>query len=222
VAEASSPQQPAIRVPPVPLGVAIPPEPPEVGARQLYVAGRLLAGSTAFFFLDFVFAYFYLRSLNQDHAWRPKGIGPEQGLGVAIVLLLVASAAFAVYSGRLMSRVRRNWLTMAEVALLLGGAAIVLQCIEWATQNFGPASGAYASVYCGWTAFYTLGALMTLLWLETHVATEIRSRNQPVPAREGDIDRPDWLIKPGLDASIFFWSFLVGIGVLTWVVLYLV
>jgi len=37
-------------------GVEIPPEPPEVGARQLYLAGRLLAGATSFFFLAFVFA----------------------------------------------------------------------------------------------------------------------------------------------------------------------
>ena len=56
-------------VPPVPLGAEIPPEPPDVGARALYIAGRLLAGATTFFFLAFVFAYFYLRSLNQ----RPCG-----------------------------------------------------------------------------------------------------------------------------------------------------
>ena len=58
-------------IPPVPLGVEIPPEPPDVGARALYVAGRLLAGATTFFFLAFLFAYFYLRSLNEDGMWRP-------------------------------------------------------------------------------------------------------------------------------------------------------
>jgi heme/copper-type cytochrome/quinol oxidase subunit 3 len=221
MAEASE-QALAPRVPPVPLGTAIPPEPPEIGARQLYLSARLLAGATAFFFLDFVFAYFYLRSLNQDHAWRPRHIGPEQGLGVAVLIALVLSAGFAIVARRLMARTRRNWLGAAEFSLLLGLAAIVLQCIEWTTQDFGPASGAYASIYCGWTAFFTLGVLMTLFWLETHVATEVRARRRPAPSQQGDIADPDWLIKPGLDAFVFFWSFLVGIGVLTYVVLYLV
>jgi heme/copper-type cytochrome/quinol oxidase subunit 3 len=210
----------AVRVPPVPLGVEIPPEPPDIGARQLFLGARMLAGATAFFFLDFVFAYFYLRSLNQDHAWRPKGVGPEQGLGIAVALVLVASAVAAIVSGRLMGRVRRNWLTAATVALLLGLVAVALQCIEWSTQSFGPDSGAYASVYCGWTAFYTLGVLGALYWLETHVAAELRARHHPAP--HGDIADPDWLIRPGLDACVFFWSFLVGIGVLTYIVLYLV
>jgi heme/copper-type cytochrome/quinol oxidase subunit 3 len=221
MAEASEPAL-APRVPAVPLGVAIPPEPPDIGARQLYLAARLLAGATAFFFLAFAFAYFYLRSLNQDHAWRPKGIGPEQGLGVAVVLVLVVSAALAIVAGRMMARTQRNWLAAAELSLLLGLAAIVLQCIEWTTQNFGPASGAYASIYCGWTAFFTLGVLMTLYWLETHVATEVRARRRPAPSGQGDIADPDWLIKPGLDAFVFYWSFLVGIGVITYVILYLV
>ena len=63
---------------PVPPGVEIPPEPPEVGARALYVAARLLAGATTFFFLAFVFAYFYLRSLNQDHMWRRRTSNPSR------------------------------------------------------------------------------------------------------------------------------------------------
>jgi heme/copper-type cytochrome/quinol oxidase subunit 3 len=221
MAEASG-QAVGPRVPAVPLGVEIPPEPADVGARQLYIAGRLLAGATTFFFLAFVFAYFYLRSLNEEHAWRPKGIGPEQGYGVAIVLVLVASAVFAIVSGRLMARVRRNWLTAAELSLVLGLAAVALQCVEWATQNFGPASGAYASVYCGWTALFTLAVFFTLYWLETHVATELRARRRPAPSGQGDIADPDWLIKPGLDAFVFYWSFLVAIGVITYVVLYLV
>ena len=58
-------------VPPVPAGVEIPPEPPDVGARALSVASRLLAGATTFFFLAFLFAYFYLRSINVEGWWKP-------------------------------------------------------------------------------------------------------------------------------------------------------
>ena len=39
-------------------------EPPELLGRNLNSAAHLLASATAFFFLAFVFAYFYLRSLN--------------------------------------------------------------------------------------------------------------------------------------------------------------
>jgi heme/copper-type cytochrome/quinol oxidase subunit 3 len=221
MAEASEERPLGLMIPPVPLGVEIPPEPADVGARALYIAGRLLAGATTFFFLAFVFAYFYLRSLNQNHLWRPPHIGPEQGYGVAIVLCLVASAALLIVAGRSMGREQSTWLRPAGLALLLGLAAVVLQCLEWTTQDFGPTDGAYASVFVGWTAFYTIGLLGALFWLETHVATELRARRSPA-ALDGDIASPDRLIKPGLDATVFYWSFLVGIGVLTYVVLYLV
>jgi hypothetical protein len=67
---------------------------------------------------------------------------------------------------------------------------------------------------------YMIAALCTMYWLETHVATELRARR--VPAGSGDIKDPDRLIAPGLDACVFYWSFLAGVGLLTYVVLYLV
>ena len=103
MAEASQQPPLAARVPAVDLGVEIPPEPPDITARQLYLAARMLAGATAFFYLAFIFAYFYLRSLNQQHMWRPKGVGPEQGFGVAIVVVLVISALLAYDARRLMA-----------------------------------------------------------------------------------------------------------------------
>ena len=49
-------------------------EPPEVLGRNLVSASYLLAGATAFFFIAFVFAYFYLRSLNNAGMWKPTGV----------------------------------------------------------------------------------------------------------------------------------------------------
>jgi heme/copper-type cytochrome/quinol oxidase subunit 3 len=220
MAEASQDRPLGMMVPPVPHGTEIPPEPADVGGRALYLAGRLLAGSTTFFFLAFVFAYFYLRSLNQSHMWRPPHVGPQQGFGLAIVLVLVASAALAIAGGRMFDREQSGWLRPATAALLLGLVAVVLQCIAYTTQDFGPADGAYASVYVAWTAFYLLAVLAALYWLETNIATELRARRRP--AAHGDIANPDRLIKPGVDAGVFYWSFLVGIGVLTYVILYLI
>src|ERR1700716_2755778 len=98
-----------LQVPPVPAGAQIPPEPPDVGARALSVAARLLAGATTFFFLAYIFAYFYLRSLNVEHLWRPRHIGPDQGLGAAMIACVVLSAVLAIVSGRQMKSDSRSW-----------------------------------------------------------------------------------------------------------------
>jgi hypothetical protein len=69
-------------------------EPPEWQPRAIWVGARLLCGAAAFFFLAFVFAYFYLRSLDLDNDWKiGHNINPPLGLGVAIVVALVLSAA---------------------------------------------------------------------------------------------------------------------------------
>jgi heme/copper-type cytochrome/quinol oxidase subunit 3 len=209
-----------LMVPPVPAGAEIPPEPHDVGARALAVATRLLCGATTFFFLAFVFAYFYLRSINQDHMWHPHHVKPSQGLGAAMIVCVIISALLTIFSGRRMKGGSRDWLAPAIGGLTLGLVAIALQCVEYTTQDFGPTNGAYASVFCAWSAFYLIAVLGTMYWLETQIATELRARREPAPG-DGDIKNPDRLIAPGLDAAVFFWGFLGGIGVLTYVTLYL-
>ncbi len=211
---------PPIDVPPVELGVEIPPEPPAVGARALYIAARLLAGATTFFFLTFLFAYFFLRSLDQNQMWRPAHINPEQGLGVAIVACILVSAVLAVHAARLSRRGAAGWLTPAVIATLLGVAAVVLQAVEYATQSFGPTDGAYASVFVTWTGFYLVAVLGALYWLETQIATELRARRSPA-RDDGDIHDPDRQISPDIAAAAFYWAYLAAIGAITYVVLYL-
>jgi heme/copper-type cytochrome/quinol oxidase subunit 3 len=208
-------------VPPVPLGTEIPPEPPDVGARGLAEAARLLSGASVFFFLAFVFSYFYLRSLNVEHMWHPRHVNPDQALGGAMIGCVVASAALAVLGGRQLKRRSRGWIGPVVVAVLLGLAAVALQCVEYTVQDFGPTNGAYASVFCIWTALYLFAVLGTMYWLETQLAAELRARRAPAARAEGDIAEADRLIAPGLDAAAFYWAFLAAIGVLTYVVLYL-
>ena len=205
----------------VPTGIQIAPEPHTVSARALTVASRLLAGATTFFFLAFLFAYFYLRSLDQDHMWRAAHVDPDQGLGVAFIACIVLSAALTVVAGRRLKAQSRDWILPASAGVVLALVAIALQCVEYTVQNFGPTNGGFASVFCGWTALYLIAVLFTTYWLETQVATELRARRAPAAVTEGDIKDPDRLIAPGLDAAVFFWSFLGGIGVVTYVTLYL-
>jgi heme/copper-type cytochrome/quinol oxidase subunit 3 len=210
-------------------------EPPELLGRNLSSAGHLLASATAFFFLAFVFGYFYLRSLNNAGLWRPKHVSPSITLGTLVMALTLVSAMLVRLGLADQRNARRSeWRLKAGIALAVGVAAIVLQAVEWTTIGFGPADGGYASVFYGWTAFNVLFVAGTLFWLQNLLATALRYRNVPVggqppaghasgdPGRMShDIGDPLSLVRPGLEALSFYWTFLAGLGVLTWVVLYL-
>ncbi|HEY8775632.1 MAG TPA: hypothetical protein VIM33_04015 [Gaiellaceae bacterium] len=210
-------------------------EPPELMGRNLNSAAHLLSSATAFFFLAFVFAYFYLRSLNNDHLWRPKHVTPSLTLGTLVMALTVASALL-VRLGVLDHRAGRRpqWRLKGALALAAGLLAVVLQFVEWVSAGFGPADGGYASVFIGWTAFNVLFVLGTLIWLENLLATAHRYRQTasgaPAPgeasgdaSRTGhDIADPLSLVRPGLESLSFYWAFLAGLGVLAWIVLYLI
>jgi heme/copper-type cytochrome/quinol oxidase subunit 3 len=211
-------------------------EPPEQLARNLNSAGHLLASATAFFFLAFVFAYFYLRSLNNAGLWHPKHVDPSQTLG-ALVMVAGVLTAVLVRWGLVDHRAERRsaWRVKGAVALAFGIAAIVLQVVEWTTVGFGPADGGYASVFVGWTGFYVVFLVGALFWLETVLATSIRYRGWASgqrtvapgeasgdPERLGeDIRDPVSLVRAGLEALSFYWGFLAGVGVLAWILLYL-
>jgi heme/copper-type cytochrome/quinol oxidase subunit 3 len=210
-------------------------EPPELLGRNLASASHLLASATAFFLLAFLFAYFYLRSLNEAHMWRPKHTDPSLTLGT-IVTALILLAAVAVHLGLADHRAARRpqWRLKGAVALTAGLAAIVLQIVQWLTIGFGPSSGGYASVFLGWTAAQLFCVLGAVYWLETVLATAIRYRKIPHddapaghasgdPHRSGhDIANPLSLVRPGLEALAFYWWFLAGAAIVAWIVLYLI
>ena len=75
-------------------------EPPELADRIDRVGFGLAAGATITLFFGFVFAYFYLRSLDNNDLWRPAGISPPDGYGVAIAVAFVLSAALFAYVAR--------------------------------------------------------------------------------------------------------------------------
>src|SRR6202011_6384427 len=80
-ASASAPTHPQIEL-----------EPPEWQPRAMWVGARQLCGAVAFFFVAFVFAYFYLRSLDTHKDWKIGPVNPSIGLGMVIVLTLILSA----------------------------------------------------------------------------------------------------------------------------------
>jgi heme/copper-type cytochrome/quinol oxidase subunit 3 len=206
-ASASAPTHPDIEL-----------EPPEWQPRALWVGARQLCGAAAFFFVSFVFAYFYLRSLDTHKDWKIGSVHPSIGLGVAISVVLVLSAVAL-----------RAAATRPEVAVPAGAAAlglallsVLLQVIEWTTLGFGPASGGYASVFIGWTAFYAVFALACAYWIETQVATTWRRRRHGVSHTPVEVVTDTAVINAGLRACSFFWTFYVAIGVVLFALLYVV
>ena len=209
-------------------------EPPELLGRNLVSASYLLAGATAFFFVSFLFAFFYLRELNNGGMWKPPGVDASVGWGTAVVACYVVSALLVRLGLNDHRALRRGrWRVKGLAALLVGLVGLVLQVIAWTHQSFGPADGGYASVYFGWTAFIFLFVLGAMLWLEMVVAMSFRYRKTDGPPPAGDasgdphreahdIRDPLSLVRAELVGLSFFWTFLAAIAVVTWIVLYLI
>jgi heme/copper-type cytochrome/quinol oxidase subunit 3 len=192
-------------------------EPPEWQPRAMRAGARGLCGAIAFFMLAFVFAYFYLRTQDPNKGWKQGAVNPSIGLGIAIVLVLVASAV-AIWAAA--TRPERT-VSAGGVALGLALLSVVLQVVEWTTLGFGPASGAYASVFIGWTICYAVLTLAGAYWLEIQVATAWRRGREGVAATPAEVRSDDDVVQAGLDACSFYWSFFVANGVVLFVLLYL-
>ncbi len=185
-------------------------ETPELHERIDRVGYALIGGATVFFFLGFVFAYFYLRSLDNNQLWRPDGVTPPSGYGIAIAAALALSAVSFGYAARACKRGGSGWVAGSGIALALGLFACVAQAVEYAHIPFGPESGGYASVFIGWTALYVVVTLVALYRVETAFALGVRHRGEADKAPEGFVP------------AAMYWALLAGIGVLAWIVLYLV
>lgn len=184
-------------------------EPPEVQERNLWIGARVIAGTTIMFFLAFVFAYFYLRSLNNSGRWRPEGVDVPDRYGALIVLLFAVSAGSLLYAAQAVRR-NRNWLVAVGVSLALGLAGCAVQIFEYWHLHFGPLDGGYASVFIGWTVFYAVFVLCTMYWVEILLAEGLRNRRATAA-----------FVPLGLGDAAFYWALLAGIGVLSWAILYL-
>jgi heme/copper-type cytochrome/quinol oxidase subunit 3 len=211
-------------------------EPPQIIARNLRVAAHIWSSATGFFFIAFLFAYFYLRSLNNSHEWKPKGVNAPTGWGTVIMLCVVACAVLTWW-GATDQRADRRWLWRWKglAALVLGLLAIIFQIVAWLGLDWGPTNGGFASVYLGWTGLYAVFVFGTMYWLETILAVSYRYRKEPFRRAHvepgdaaGDPDRAGPDIFNAVDVNraqlVALNSYLLviaGIGVLSWIVLYL-
>ena len=202
-----------------PVGDHIQPEPPEWQPRATWVGGRLLCGAISFFFASFLFAFFYLKALDTNHSWKIGRVVPDGGFGIAIAALFLFSAVIYRLAAR---RPASDSMAAGMIAVFMGLAAVVLQFVEYTVLDFGASQGGYAAVFFGWTATYAIAALMGLYWIEIQVARLWRVRREG-EMRETEVPTSESaLLLAGIEASSFYWAFFVAIGVLAYVLLYLV
>ena len=202
-----------------PVGDHIQPEPPEWQPRATWVGGRLLCGAISFFFASFLFAFFYLKALDTNHSWKIGRVVPDGGFGIAIAALFLFSAVIYRLAAR---RPASDSMAAGMIAVFMGLAAVVLQFVEYTVLDFGASQGGYAAVFFGWTATYAIAALMGLYWIEIQVASLWRVRREG-EMRETEVPTSESaLLLAGIEASSFYWAFFVAIGVLAYVLLYLV
>jgi heme/copper-type cytochrome/quinol oxidase subunit 3 len=172
--------------------VPIPTEPPELEARIVTIGSYLLAAGTAFFFVAFLFAFFYLRALNTNGLWgggKPgHHVHPSLGVGIAVLTCVLASVALVRLAlVEVRTQARPLWRGAGGAALLLGLVAVAVQCWQYTHLGFGPGDGGYASVYLGWTGFFSIFVFGAMLWLETILVSNRRAGAVPRVQVEADV-----------------------------------
>jgi heme/copper-type cytochrome/quinol oxidase subunit 3 len=197
----------------------------EAALNASWTGVRLAVGALTFLFGAFVFAFFYLRSLNSYHLWYTGSTHPSMAIGVTVMVLVVVSAAAQTLAlQRIKAGHKGIWLAGATVALLLGLAAIGVQIWQLVNLGFWPGSSGFASVFVGYNPIFIAIAFCALVWLETLIMRcrgipEISFVEQPPTYAEAfAVQR----FQASLSAFTVTWNYLAVVAVIAWILFYLV
>ena len=186
---------------------------------NISVGVRLLSSGIAFVFVSFVFAFFYLRSVNSNGLWRPAHVKPLPGYGIAVLICVLGAAViFDLARRHVVSGTERNWRAGSLAALGLGLVAVTVQLLDYHAIHFHTAGGGYASVFWGWTVMFLVFWVGALYWIETLVAQSLR--RPPASPRLGTAGSE--LLAPSAAACVVYLYTMAGIELVTYVLLYLV
>jgi heme/copper-type cytochrome/quinol oxidase subunit 3 len=197
----------------------------ETALNASWTGARLSVGALSFGFGAFVFAYFYLRSINSHGMWHPAGFkGPQPWAGAVVMGLIVVSAAIQFLAmQRIKAGHKSAWQAGAAVALVLGLAAIGLQVWELLNLPFYPGSAGFASVFVGATPVFLAVVFGALVWLEVLIARAARIpaisfvEQPPTYAETFSVQR----FQASLSAFTVVWNYLAVVAVLFWALFYL-
>ena len=198
----------------------------EAGLNAAWTASRLAVGGLCFLFGAFVFAYFYLRSINSSGRWQGSGYVPPSMLEGSIIMAAVLASAGIQYAALQQIKAGRKglWQIGALIALVLGVGAVVLQIIELLFLPFYPGSSGFASVFVGFYPVFLVVLLAGMIWLETLLA-----RSRFIPAISFVEQPPTYTeafavqrFQASLSGFTVVWNFLAVMAVLFWVLFYVI
>ena len=196
----------------------------ESALNAAWTGSRLAVGGLAFLFGSFVFAYFYLRSLNSEGRWEGSGyVHPSLWMGTTIMLLAVLSASVHYFVlQRIKAGHKQTWQIGGLIALGFGLAAVAWQIYMLLNLPFKPGSSGYSSVYVGFYAAFLVIQLAALLWLEMLLA-----RSRHIPALSFVEQPPTYTetylvqrFQASLSAFSAVWNFLALMALLFWLLFY--
>jgi hypothetical protein len=198
----------------------------EAALNASWTGARLALGGMSFGFGAFVFAFFYLKSLNSHNLWHPAGFkNPQLWAGTLVMALIVASA---VLQTGVLQRIKAGhkgvWRGGAAVALVLGLAAIGVQIWQLNNLPFYPGAAGFASVFVGFWAVLVFIVFGAMVWLETLIMRaraipEIAFVEQPPTYAEAfAVQR----FQAALSAFTVVWNYLAVVTIVAWVLFYLV
>lgn len=189
----------------------------------IWTGGRLLMGIVAFAFASLAFAYFYLRSSNNEDLWRPHSITAPTDIGAAVFAIAVASAVLNTYGTfRMRKGLVLDWEVAGWIALLGLLLAVALQVFELTQLPFYPGSSGYASCFIGWAVMNCGILLGSAYWLETVLARSVRLRR--AVAEDGGAARSGLpsarLFRANVESCTSFLLFAVVVELLFWLLFY--
>jgi heme/copper-type cytochrome/quinol oxidase subunit 3 len=198
----------------------------EVTLNVSWTGARLALGALSFGFGAFVFAFFYLRSVNSHGLWHPAGFkGPQPWAGAVIMALIVGSAAVQTLAlQRIKAGHKGVWQAGAAIAMAFGLGGIGLQVWQLLNLPFFPGSAGYASVFVGATTVFLVVVFAALIWLEILMARAARIpgisfvEQPPTYAEAFRVQR----FQASLSAFTVVWNYVAAIAIVFWVLFYLI
>ncbi len=185
---------------------------------------RLALGGMSFLFGAFVFAFFYLKSINSHGLWY-TGHSPQKWAGVVVAALVVVSAAVQMLAlQRIKAGNKSAWQAGAVVALVLGLAAVAIQIWQLADLPFWPGSSGFASVFVGFYPVFLTLVFCVMVWLEILIMRcraipQISFVEQPPTYAEAfAVQR----FQAGLSAFTATWNYMAVVAIVFWILFYLV
>lgn len=191
---------------------------------SLWTGTRLLIGCVSFAFASLAFAYFYLRSSDNEDLWRPHDVTANMALGAAVFALTIAAGALMVLGNR---RRRQGFGADFQVAgwtvVIIGLGVVSLQIFELTRLSFYPGSSGYASCFIAWAVMNITLVLGSTYWIETLLTRSIRlQRALAEEGAPGAALPAERLFRANSDGCTLFWEFVSLIALLFWLFFYVI